>query len=212
MPPVHTDTSSLRGAAVGTAGVVGGLLWMTYGVLEFLAPWGVDAVYDEARAYDVVVDRMLFTVYTAPGALALLLTSVCLLATMRLMVTVGYRSARTTYLAGALAGVAALASLSGVVLAFDPLATGMRVAGSLLLGVATLAGASAAAGSGRRYVLLLGLLGVVGLLLLPLWPLVYALEVIPPLGGAAVFAAFGLGWGALGWCLASSPPSCAPTR
>ena len=40
--------------------------------------------------------------------------------------------------------------------------------------------------------------GALGLFLLPLWPLVYAAELIPEMGGAATIALFGLGWVLLG--------------
>ena len=58
----------------GGAAVAGGLRWVAYGVLD-LAAWGVDAVHDEARGYDVVLDRSLFVLDGLPGALTLGLLS-----------------------------------------------------------------------------------------------------------------------------------------
>ena len=64
-----------RSVALGAAAVVGGLLWIFYGVVEMVAPWGMDAVYNERRGYDVVVNRGLFVIYSLPGALALVVTA-----------------------------------------------------------------------------------------------------------------------------------------
>ena len=62
---------------------------------------------------------------------------------------------------------------------FDPVFTAARIFGTLAL-------------------LALGLLG---LFLLPLWPLVYAVELLVTAAGAAFIALFGLGWVGLGMAL-----------
>jgi hypothetical protein len=66
-------------------------------------------------------------------------------------------------------------SLVGLAIPLDPLFTGPRILGTLLLGLATVLGATAAAGSSRAY---LALLGVLGVALMPLWPLVHAVKIV----------------------------------
>jgi hypothetical protein len=81
--------------------------------------------------------------------------------------------------------------------------TGPRIFGTLALSGATLlAGmeirrSSAMSGWGTELVAL----GLLGLFLLPLWPLVNAIELIPEAAGAAVIALFGLGWVLTGYRL-----------
>ncbi len=177
--------------------VVGGLLWLPYGIFEFLSPWGVDAVYDDGRGYEVVTDRLVFTVYTAPGAAALLLTALGALGLVGRL-RAGGRSRRFTVLVLWLAVAASVVSLIGVATAWDPMATGGRIGGSLLLGIGTVAAAAASARDPLAPVALLGGLGALGLFLLPLWPLVYAVDVVPPIGAVCVLGTFGLGWVVLG--------------
>jgi hypothetical protein len=97
-----------------------------------------------------------------------------------------------------LAVTAALISSLGVATAWDPMATGGRIFGSLLLGIGVVAAAAAAPRVPPAPVALLGGLGAVGLFLLPLWPLVYAVHVVPPIGAVCVLGTFGLGWVILG--------------
>ncbi len=40
----------------GPAGIVGGLLWVPYGVFEMLEPWGTDTVYRDDVGYSVITD------------------------------------------------------------------------------------------------------------------------------------------------------------
>ncbi|MDQ0822314.1 hypothetical protein QFZ79_000051 [Arthrobacter sp. V4I6] len=49
-------------------------------------------------------------------------------------------------------------------------------------------------------------IGAVGMFVLPLRPLLYALEVLPPAIGAGVFALFGAGWIMLGFILRGYVP------
>ena len=103
----------------------------------------------------------------------------------------------------------AILSIGGLVFGFDPLFTGPRIFGTVALGAATLlAGVEA-----RRRISLRGWaaallgLGLLGLFLLPLWPLVFALEVVSESGGAAGIALFGLGGVFVGYRLWSRPNS-----
>ena len=53
--------------------MLGGFLWLPYGLFTMLQPWGVDVVYREAQGYSVVVNKALFVAYGLPGSVALVL-------------------------------------------------------------------------------------------------------------------------------------------
>ena len=187
----------------GLAAIVGGLLWAPYGIFEMLEPWGAATVYREDVGYELITDPPLFVAYSLPGALALMLTSLGLLGVLALLGPPAGR-ARTggRILASAALALAAL-SLAGVVALFDPVFTAARIFGTLALGaaavLASLGARRASAGSGWTLALLA--LGLLGLFLLPLWPLVYAVGLVPAAGGAAFIVLFGLGWVGLGMAL-----------
>ncbi|MBA2470418.1 MAG: hypothetical protein H0V37_13520 [Chloroflexia bacterium] len=191
----------------GSAAALGGLLWVPFGVFEMLKPWGVDRVFRDDRGYEVVTDALLYRVYNLPGSLALLFTALALLGVYQLL---GLPHGRTGNIGRILAYIAlALAVLSavGVSVAFDPLFTGPRIFGTLALGAGSfLAGVDAQrAGSASGWTAALLVLGMLGLFLLPLWPLVYALEVVPEGGGVGIIGLFGLGWALVGYRLRSLP-------
>ncbi len=196
-----TSTALARWA--GPAGIMGGLLWVPYGVFEMLEPWGVDTVYRDDVGYALVTDTRLFVAYSLPGSLALLLTVLGLLGVLaRLRLPAG-RTGRLGRLLAYVALALGALSLLGVIVAFDPLFTAGRIFGTLTLGAATVVAGLAARGAGAPpgWVAALLLLGLLGLFLLPLWPLVYAVEVVPEGGGAAIIALFGLGWVLVGYGL-----------
>jgi hypothetical protein len=177
-----------------TAVLLGGPLWIVYGPLTMLRPWGADVAYSDAKGYSVIVDVSLFLVYSLPGALALVLTAVGFLGIiMRLHRRAGAVETVTrglTYLAFGLG----LISLVGVVILFDPVFTAGRIFGTLSLGGAALLASVAAwrGGAASAGVWALFLMGALGVLLLPLWPLVYALGWISEEIGAMVIALFGI--------------------
>ena len=187
----------------GPAAMVGGALWMPYGAFEMIEPWGTDAVYREDKGYQVVTDAALFLFYGLPGSLALLLTTVGLLGvTARL----GLPMSRLGRVGHALAYVAlglSLASSLGGIALVGPVHFGGLFFGSLALGAATFLTALDAhqAGAPGGWAVGLLVLGVVGLLLLPLRPMVNAVEVVPAAAGAAFIALFGLGWTPVGYRL-----------
>lgn len=188
---------------VGAAAALGGLLWLPYGVFEMLEPWGTADVYRDERGYDIVTDALLYGVYSLPGSLALLLTALGLLGVLALLRLPAGRAGRTGLVLAYAALALAVLSVAGLVVLFDPLFTAPRIFGTLALGAATvLAGVEArrmSAAPGWTAALLA--LGLVGLFLLPLWPLVYAVEVVPEAAGAGFIAVFGLGWVLVGYRL-----------
>jgi hypothetical protein len=177
-------------APLSTA-VAGGLLWIPYGALELLRPWGPDTRYDAASGYDVVVDVARFTAYSLPASLALLLSGLALITVNRRLATGG----RVGGVAGHLAVALGVLSAAGVLLQFDPVFTSASLVGTLLLGVGVLATARHAAGHSRP---VLVLLGTVCVALPPLWPLVYAVQWLPAAAAAGVFVLHGAAWIALG--------------
>jgi hypothetical protein len=189
--------------------MLGGLLWAPYGVLELIQPWGEDTVYRDELGYEVVIDTLLHRVYSLPGSVALLLTTLGLLAVSGRLGLPAGRSGRARLILTCAALALAILSIVGVVISFDPLFTAPRIFGTLALGVATLlAGIDArrtAATSGGTVLLLT--LGLLGLFLLALWPLVNAIAVVTEGVGAAVIALFGLGWALLGFRHSTSGPT-----
>lgn len=187
--------------ALSVTAMLGGLLWVPYGVFEMLQPWGADAEYRSDPGYEVVTNGFLYRLYNLPGSLALLLVAVSLLGISRhLSLSTGSAMPVSKALAASALALAGIA-LAGVTAGFDPLFTGPRLLGTTALGAATfLAGVRARRGSewtaeGSALVAL----GLLGLFLFPLWPLVYAVGIIPNWLGAAIIALLGLGWVAIGY-------------
>ncbi len=193
-----TARPALRTSNVVPA-VVGGLLWIPYGILELLQPWGVDVRYDDSLGYDAVVDRRLHLVYGLPGSLALVLCAVGLLG---LLTRLGTRSRTVTAFAGLAAALGATSAV-GIAVGFDPAFTGGRILGTLVLGLGAVAAARACRPGPWRSAF--ALVGALGLFLLPLWPLVFAVQWMAPAAGAAVIGLHGLAWTALG--VAASRPT-----
>ncbi len=177
------------------AALWGGPLWMLYGVFEILQPFGADTVFDATREYDVVVDRGLFTLYSAPGSVALALGALTVLSLVA-GATRRPRAARAGRVLAWLTLALAAASLVGVAVGLDPLFTGPRIAGTLVLGSALCVTAPGI--RARRLATPVLALGVAAMGLLAIWPLVYALEILPRAAGAAIIVAFGAGWIAAG--------------
>ncbi|MBA3414068.1 MAG: hypothetical protein H0U10_02445 [Chloroflexia bacterium] len=177
---------------------------MPYGVFEMMQPWGDDTVYRDDRGHEVVTDTLLYRVYSLPGSVALFLTSLGLLGVFERLGLPAGRTGRTGLVLAYAALVLALLSAAGVVVRFDPVFTAPRIFGTLALGAATLlAGIEArriAAVAGWWSAALLAL-GLFGLFLLPLWPLVHAIEMVPEEAGAGIIALFGVGWVLVGYRL-----------
>ncbi|CAA9549916.1 MAG: hypothetical protein AVDCRST_MAG73-2767 [uncultured Thermomicrobiales bacterium] len=182
---------------------LGGLLWVPYGVFEMLQPWGEDTDYRDDRGYEVVTDILLYRVYGLPGSAALLLTALGLIWVFRVFGLPADRAGRTGLVLAYAALALAVLSAIGLVIRFDPLFTAPRIFGTLALGGATLlAGvATRRIGLARGWAVGLLALGLLGLFLLPLWPLVYAVELVPEGGGVGIIALFGLGWALVGYGL-----------
>lgn len=177
-------------------GVLGGVLWVIYGVFEMLEPFGVAKLYDAHLGYERITDPTLYLGYGIPGATALILTGLGLTRWTRgetgSIVGVSRVTAFAVVVAGGLSGL-------GLVVRSAPLFFGPVALGTPVLGAATCLLASGSQGAARADRGLLLLTGGLGLFTLPLRPLVYALHAIPPAGGAVALGLFGLGWVLLGW-------------
>ena len=174
--------------------LLSGILWIVFGVFVMLDPWGAAEIYRPDLGYAVITDRALHLLYGIPGTAALVLSGFGL-------VTLAPAQAGRLVTFGRFFGYAAVGAgvLSGVGLAIGSAAlfTGPVAMGTpILLGAAACFVATDVRSADRGLLLLIGGLGV---FFLALWPLVFALQVIPPAGGAAVIAVFGSGWVILGW-------------
>ncbi len=154
----------------GTAAMLGGVLWVPYGIFEMLEPWGTDTVYRDDVGYGVITNTSLFVAYSLPGGLALLLTSLGLLGALAVLRQPAGRLGRVARIVTYLAVALALLSLGGAIALFDPVFTAGRIFGTLALGVAAfLAGVAARRrGAAPGWEIALLLLGLVGMFLLPL--------------------------------------------
>ncbi len=182
------------------AAMLGGALWVPYGIFEMLEPWGADVAYRDDVGYSVITDASLFVAYSMPGGLAVLLTSLGLLGVARFWASASLTERIGTILT-CIAVVLAVLSVAGVIALFDPLFTVGRVFGTLALGTATfLVGVEAFRSRMEPgWTVALLYLGIAGIFLFPLWPLVYALQWVPQAAGAAFMVLFGLSWMALGY-------------
>lgn len=190
-------TGGSRGLRVGgLAAILGGLLWGPYGIFDMLQPWGTDTIYRDEVGYELILDACLYRIYSLPGGLALLLTSLGLLSLKGVARVPAGRLGKVGVILAWVSLVLSMLSVLGAVILFDPLFTGSRILGTLSLGVATLLIGLDAARVSTRTGWTAGLLalGLVGILLFPLWPLVYAVAWLSPGAGATVIALFGLGW------------------
>jgi hypothetical protein len=174
------------------AAMTGGLLWALFGIFEMLAPLGEAKVYVESLGYELVTRPLVFQLYHLPGAVAL---SLLALALVGVTAGLGLAYPGRRGLAYLVVGLA-LASLAGTVILLAPMAILGLSLGRLLLGAATLlAGLQAYRSSiGRGFGIALLLLGLLGVSLLALQPLTWALMWFPPVLSAAIMVAFGLGW------------------
>lgn len=179
-------------AALGT----GGVLWGVHGPLTMLQPWGEEVRFSESRGYSVVVDDALFVLYNGPGAAGLLLTALGVLALRRRLRSRRPHLAALGTVSTRIAIAFGLVSVLGVVALFDPVFTAARVLGALLLGLGCVCLAVGVRGDTPpgRWPTWLAATGALSLGLLPLWPLVYAVEVLPEWAGAAYFGVFALAW------------------
>lgn len=118
--------------------IVGGTLWMFHGIFEMIKPFGIAVVWQPDLRYDLITNAPLYRVYGVPGALALVLTSLGLVASATRSgrpAAVGRVLAYATLAVGVLSGV-------GLALGVPPLSFGSIAFGTPVLGVgAVLVGA-----------------------------------------------------------------------
>ncbi len=188
----------------GPAAVVGGLLWMVYGVFLMLEPWGQAEVYREELGYQLVTNRALYWVYALPGSLALILTALALLGLFRRYALPRSGVGKLGAVLTKLSLVLAVLSFLGTVALIAPLSFAGRSFGSLALGAAALLVGMDLPRANPALQMHLVILGCLGLSLLALQPLVWALQIIPASIATGIIALFGLGWLVLGYRLSQS--------
>lgn len=176
--------------------VVGGLLWALFGIFEMLEPLGQAKIYDPSLGYELVTRPRIFQLYHLPGAVALALLALAL-AGLTARHGLAYPGRRVLAF---LVLILALASLVGTSILLAPMAMLGLSMGRLVLGIAIIVAGLWAVRSAatRGLATVLILLGLLGVFLLALQPLTWALMWFPPALSAAVMVAFGLAWFALG--------------
>lgn len=202
-----------RGQPMLWAMIAGGVLWIVHGYYRNLMPHGPDVQWREDLGYSPVLSTELFLLYNVPGVLALLLTAWAALSFV--VVPAGSRSRlkQAALVFAALSLLLGIIAGGGQVMLFDPLTVGGLSFGVPVLGLALflvgLAVVEEAGRTGEGHSRLLGpglmLVGALGMFVLPLRPLMYALEMLPLAVGAGVFALFGAGWITLGVMLRNAP-------
>lgn len=197
-----------RGPAVPWAMFIGGVLWIVNGYFRFMNPQGPDVVWREELGYSPILSIELFLLYNLPGVLALLLTAWAALSYLFTLPTARTGLKRMAQVLVLLASLLGLVAAAGQIVQFDPLTTGGLRLGLPILGMglflAGLIGArdkKSQEGHQRLLGLELILLGVIGMVTLPVGTIIYALAMLPHVFGTAVIALFGVGWIVLGFSL-----------
>ncbi|MEA5457035.1 hypothetical protein SPF06_20110 [Sinomonas sp. JGH33] len=207
-----------RGPAVFWALSAGGVLWIVHGYFRIITPYGPDTVWRKDLGYSPIISPELFVLYNLPGGLALLLAAS---AAFSFLSALGAGrsalnfTARMLVLAAFLLGLVAMA---GQLFLFSPptvvgISFGMPALGLALI----LTGVMVAKNSDglREHRRMLGpgliLLGTIGLFILPLWPMMYAMGWLPLWFGALIYAACGAGWVILGVSLRPASGSISTT-
>ena len=198
--------SRRRGRLLAGWALAAGVLWPVYGWFELSTPFGADAVYDDVRGFEVVVDQGLFALYSLPGAFALWATAMTLL---YLVSGSPHRRARTVRLLSRLVIGLASVGLLGVVTGLVPLFFAPQAFATPILGAAAWVAGSLGTGRARR--VHLRCLGIAALAFIGVWPAVWAIGVISTAVAAALIGVFGLGWAALASTAAGGAPPQAVT-
>lgn len=201
-----------RGPAVFWAMSTGGVLWIVHGYLRIITPYGPDVVWREDLGYSPIISTELFVLYNLPGALALMLAAwaaFSFLSALRRGRSALKIAAQILVLLAFLLGLVAVA---GQLILFSPPTYAGIAFGMPALGVALILTGLMFAREGagiQEHPRLLGpglmLLGTVGLFILPLWPMMYALNWLPLWFGALIYAACGAGWVIFGVSLRTTP-------
>lgn len=193
--PVHAALWS------SPAAITAGPLWILYGIFLMLEPWGQAEVYRHDLGYQLVVNAPLYWLYALPGSLALILSSLVLLGIVRRYGQLHHRAERLAVKATYFALALAVLSVVGTLTLLAPLSFAGRAFSSIFLGGAAVGIGVALPDTVQALKRLLLTVGGLGLLLLPLQPLVWALQLIPAGVAAGVVALFGITWFAVGYRL-----------
>lgn len=197
-----------HGPAVLWAMFIGGVLWIVNGYFRFMTPQGPDVLWREELGYSPILSIELFLVYNLPGVLALLLTAWAALSYLFTLPTARTGLKRMAQVLVLLASLLGLVAAAGQIVQFDPLTTGgLRIGlpilgmGLFLAGLIGVRDKKAQEGHQRLLGLELILLGIIGMVTLPVGTIIYALALLPHVFGTAVIALFGVGWIVLGFSL-----------
>ena len=160
----------------------------------------------------MIVSTGLFGLYNLPGALALLLAAWAAFSFLSALRT-GRRALKfAARILTLLAFVLGLVAVAGLLIGFSPPTFAGVSLGMPVLGVALILTGLLLAREGdglqehpRRLGPGLILLGAVALFILPLWPMMFALNWLPLWFGALIYALCGAGWIIIGLSLHADP-------
>lgn len=193
------------GSGVSWVMTAGGALWIVFGYYRFLLPHGPDVQWREDLGYSLILNNALFVLYNLPGVLALLMTSLAAFRYVTAVHPVKRRLGSVSRVLLIISAVFGLMATAGQLGHFDALTTGGLSFGVLFLGLALFLAGMAMTGNNTRsrsYRPIPGsaliLLGVTGMLILLLRPLMFAFQLLPLAFGAAACILFGVGWMLLG--------------
>jgi hypothetical protein len=193
---------------LGLAAIIGGALWCLYRVFEMLSPLGVARAYDDEVQYDRVLNSSLYRLYFGVGSTSVALLSVVLLAISGLGVR--RRLLRVGQVIGVISLLFGTIGFVGAMLLATILAGAGTLMGSAVLGVGNFL---VVLGLGRRperrVRIVMIALGVIGLTILPLRPLVNAFALFPPNVAVMIMVAWGVLWGVAGVLLSRTSTSVA---
>jgi hypothetical protein len=189
------------GSGVSWLMTAGGALWAVFGYYRFLLPHGPDVQWREDLGCSLILNNGLFILYNLPGVLALLMTALGAFGYVAAVHPLKRKLGNASRVLLVVAAVFGLMAAAGQLGQFDALTTGGLSFGVLFLGLALLlAGLAMTAkntGTGRYGPVqgfALMLLGITGMLILLLRPLMFALQVLPLAFGTAACVLFGVGW------------------
>lgn len=203
----NSDIRNPTGTGLGVrwAMTAGGALWIVFGYYRFLVPHGPDVQWREDLGYSLILNKGLFVLYNLPGVLALLMTSLAAFWYVTAVHPARKRLGSVSRVLLVISAVFGLMATAGQLGQLDALTTGGLSFGVLFLGLALFLAGMAMTGNNTSPGMYrpipgsaLMLLGVAGMLILLLRPLMFAFQLLPLAFGAAACILFGGGWILLG--------------
>lgn len=183
-----------------------GVLWLVYALFR-IEPLGAAVAWREELGYSEILQTGRWVLYNLPGALAVALSAWAGLMVVARRIKDEGRNRLSLLGRGVLAATLGFATLAvlGMAVHFDPLVTGGLSFGTLSIGIGMLLGGiGAKAGAASPYdrapswMIVVGLLAILSI---ATWPLVYAIQLLPSYTLVIVYAVFASCWAVLGFSI-----------